>query len=72
MTKLKIIMGGAYRSYLIYYVLIHASNLKTILTFLVLFYFILPLLRFITLSFFVNAFGCPVVAGLTEKKRDYE
>ena len=29
MTKLKIIMGGAYRSYLIYYVLIYASNLET-------------------------------------------
>ena len=72
MTKLKIIMGGAYRSYLICYVQIHASNLKTILTFLVLFYFILPLLRFITLSFFVNAFGCPVVAGAHRKNRDYE
>ena len=68
MTKLKIIMGGAYRSYLIYCVLIHASNLKTILTFLVLFYFILPLLRFIALSFFVNAFGCPVVAGAHRKE----
>ena len=69
MTKLTTIMGGAYRSYLIYYVLIHASNLKTILTFLVLFYFILLSLRFTTLSFFVNAFGCPVVSGAHRKEK---
>ena len=66
MTKLKIIMGGAYRSYLIYYVLIHASNLKTILTFLVLFYFILPLLRKLMLLAIRSSLG------LTERKKDYE
>ena len=69
MTKLRILMGGSYRRYLKYYVLTYPSNLKTILTFLVLFYFVLLLLRFITLSFFVNAFGCPVVSGAHRKER---